>query len=360
MAQTRVSDDPRATELLQAALRAAERGATLTRHLLAFGRRQRLDARPVDIPAVIGGAENMLRQTIGPEIVLVIESQPNLHPAWVDPNQFELAILNLALNARDAMPTGGTLRIDAKNRRGEIGKLPPDLRLGDYVVASVSDTGTGMKKETLARAFEPFFTTKEAGRGSGLGLSIVHGFAVQSGGSVQITSSPGKGTKVDLWLPRAKGDVTKCDDMEEPDQSVTEPIEAHILVCDDDLDVLAFVGMILRDSGYTVSEAKNPSLALEIFKRERSIDLLLVDYAMPEMNGLATIDRVRAGRHGLRVILMSGHSDILHAGDALGIPLLAKPFKAVELRKRIAEVLLGPPSAFTAGKSNSRLYAIST
>jgi CheY-like chemotaxis protein len=299
----------------------------------------------------------MLRQTIGPEIVLVIESQPDLHPAWVDPNQFELAILNLALNARDAMPTGGALRIDAKNRRGGIGELPLDLRLGDYVVVSVSDTGTGMKQETLARAFEPFFTTKEAGRGSGLGLSIVHGFAVQSEGTVQITSSPGKGTKVDLWLPRSKGDVTKCGGMEETDQSVAEPIEARILVCDDDVDVLAFVGMILRDSGYTVWEAKNPPLALELFKNERSIDLLLVDYAMPEMNGLAIIDRARAGRQGLKVILMSGHADILHAGDTLDIPLLAKPFKAVELRRRIAEVLL---STFTAGKSDPRLYATST
>jgi CheY-like chemotaxis protein len=216
-----------------------------------------------------------------------------------------------------------------------------------------------MKQETLARAFEPFFTTKEAGRGSGLGLSIVHGFAVQSEGTVQITSSPGKGTKVDLWLPRSKGDVTKCGDVEETDQSVAEPTEARILVCDDDVDVLAFVGMILRDSGYTVWEANNPPLALELFKNERSIDLLLVDYAMPEMNGLAIIDRARAGRQGLKVILMSGHADILHAGDTLDIPLLAKPFKAVELRRRIAEVLLGPLSTFTAGKSDPRLYATS-
>jgi signal transduction histidine kinase len=359
MAQSRVRDDPRAAGLLQAALRAAERGVTLTRHLLAFGRRQHLDARPVDVRAVIGGAEKMLRQTIGPEIELFIVSQPKLHPAWVDPNQFELAILNLALNARDAMPTGGKLRIDAKNQRGEMGKLPPDLRLGDYVVVSVSDTGTGMNEETAARAFEPFFTTKEAGRGSGLGLSIVHGFAAQSGGSVQITSSPGNGTNVDLWLPRAKGDVTECSDVAQPDQSVTEPIEARILVCDDDADVLAFVGMILRDSGYTVWEAKNPSLALEIFKNEQSIDLLLVDYAMPEMNGLAIIDWAQACRHGLKVMLMSGHADMLHAGDALGIPLLAKPFKVVELRRRVAEVLLGPPPAFTAGKSGSRLFATS-
>jgi len=175
MAESRVTNDSRTTALLQATLRAAERGATLTRHLLAFARRQRLEPRPVDVAAVISGAEKILNQTIGPEIRLVICTRANLHRAWVDPNQLELAILNLALNARDAMRAGGTLCIDAENRRGEIGNLSSDISPGNYVVVSVSDTGTGMNEETLAHAFEPFFTTKEAGRGSGLGLSIVHG-----------------------------------------------------------------------------------------------------------------------------------------------------------------------------------------
>jgi signal transduction histidine kinase/CheY-like chemotaxis protein len=358
MAQNRTGDDPRVTGTLQAALRAAERGATLTRHLLAFARRQRLDPRPVDVSAVVGGAEKILRQTIGPEIQLVIELPSKLRPAWVDPNQLELAILNLALNARDAMPTGGTLRIDAENRRGEFGNLPADLPSGSYVVVSVCDTGTGMNQETLARAFEPFFTTKQAGRGSGLGLSIVHGFAAQSGGSVQITSSPGNGTTVDLWLPRATGDAIRCSDIE-PDQSVTEPVEARILICDDDTDVLAFVGTTLRDSGYTVWEAENPPLALEILERERPIDLLLVDYAMPEMNGLAIIDRAQTCQHGLKALLMSGHADILHAGGASGIPLLAKPFKVAELRRRIADVLLGPASPLGAETSDLTRYAVS-
>jgi signal transduction histidine kinase/CheY-like chemotaxis protein len=358
IAQSRVGDDPRTSALLQAALRAADRGATLTRHLLAFARRQHLDPRPVDVPAVVGSAEKILRQTIGPEILLVIDSRAELYPAWVDPNQLELAILNLALNARDAMPAGGTLRIDAEQRREEFGNGPPDLRSGDYVVVSVSDSGTGMNEETLARAFEPFFTTKEAGRGSGLGLSIVHGFAAQSGGSVQITSSLGNGTTVDLWLPCVKGEVVKCSDIE-PDLSVQEPSDARILICDDDVDVLAFVGTILRDSGYTVWEAGNPCLALEIVERERSIDLLLVDYAMPEINGLAVIIRAQARQHGLKVVLMSGHADILHAGGASGIPLLAKPFKVTELLRLIAEVLLAPPPTPTAEKFNSRIFAVS-
>jgi len=334
LAQNRISSDARPAALLQVALRAAERGATLTRHLLAFARRQHLDPRPVDIPAVIGSVEKILKQTIGPDIRLIIGSAPDLHPAWADANQLELAILNLALNARDAMPSGGVLRIDTENRKGDSATQPAQ----EYVVVSVSDTGIGMSKETLERAFEPFFTTKEAGQGSGLGLSIVHGFAAQSGGSVRITSSPGQGTKVDLWLPRAQSEAFKCLDPE-PDQSVIESRRAKILVCDDDGGVLDFVGAVLRSEGYTVWEAETPDQALEIVERERPIDLLLVDYAMPEMNGIAVINRARDCQRGLKTLMMSGHADILHSSGMLGIPLLAKPFKVAELRKRIAEIM---------------------
>jgi CheY-like chemotaxis protein len=203
------------------------------------------------------------------------------------------------------MRTGGTLRIDAENRQGEVGNRPSDLPPGDYVIVSVSDTGAGMTEETLARAFEPFFTTKEAGRGSGLGLSIVHGFAAQSGGSVQIASSPGRGTRVDLWLPRAKADVMEFVDVE-PIASIADADDARILVCDDDADVLTFVASALRDGGLTVWETADPRHALEILEKERPIDLLLVDYAMPQMNGFAVIDEARACQPGLRVMLMPG------------------------------------------------------
>jgi len=359
MAEARVRRDPPTTGLVQAALRAADRGATLTRHLLAFARRQHLEPKRVDVSAVVDGVEKMLRQTIGADIRVVIHIKPDLSPAWVDPNQLELAILNLALNARDAMPVGGTLRIDARNRRAEYGDSPPDLAAGDYVTVSVSDTGTGMNPETLARAFEPFFTTKEAGRGSGLGLSIVHGFAAQSGGSVRITSSPGNGTKVDLWLPRAEGETIKCADLG-PERSETEPSQARILVCDDDADVRAVVAAPLRDSGYVVWEAENPALAFKILERERPIDLLVVDYAMPEMNGLAVLDRAQACQHGLKALLISGHPEILEAGSVSGIPLLAKPFKVAELKRRIAETLHAPSSDVRIGSPNSRLLAVSS
>ena len=344
MAQDRVGADPRTVAWLQAALRAAERGAALTRHLLAFARRQHLDPRPVEIPCVLSAAARLLEQTIGPEIELLIRSELDLHPAWIDPNQLELAILNLALNARDAMPGGGVLRISAQNRQGGIVNLPPELQPDDYVVISVTDTGIGMDKETLQRAFEPFFTTKEAGRGSGLGLSIVHGFAAQSGGLVEIASTPGEGTKVDLWLPRAESKTLQCV-APDPDLSLFEPRHARIVVCDDDSGVLTFVATVLRDNGHVVWEADTPSEALAIIEREQPLDLLLVDYAMPEMNGIALIDRARACQRELNVMLMSGHADVLRSGGASGVPLLAKPFKVAELRQRICEVLVPPLNA---------------
>jgi len=359
MAEARVVDDSRTRGLIEAALRAADRGAALTRHLLAFARRQHLEPRPVDIAAVVDGVEKMLRQTIGPDIRLVIQVGFDLPPAWVDPNQLELAILNLALNARDAMPVGGTLRIAARSARTETGVSPADLSPGNYLIVSVSDNGTGMNGETLARAFEPFFTTKEAGRGSGLGLSIVHGFAAQSGGSVQITSSPDNGTNVDLWLPRAEKYSIECPDPE-LEASITEPGQSRILVCDDDADVRAVVGAFLRESGYIVWEAENPYLAFEILEREWPIDLFIADYAMPEMNGLAVIDRAQSDHHGLRVLLMSGHADIVHAKRVCGIPLLAKPFKVAELKRRITETLQAPLSDVQLDGSKSRLLAVSS
>jgi signal transduction histidine kinase/CheY-like chemotaxis protein len=359
MAQPRVERDPRTSGLVQAALRAADRGATLTRHLLTFARRQHLEPRPVDIAAVIEEVEKMLRQTIGPDIRLAIHVESDLSRAWVDPNQFELAILNLALNARDAMPIGGTLRIAAENGRTEIGVSPPDLAPGDYLVISVSDTGTGMNSETLEHAFEPFFTTKEPGRGSGLGLSIVHGFAAQSGGSVQITSSPGNGTIVDLWLPPAKGDASNCGEPE-LEASVAEPGQWRILVCDDDPDVRSVVGAFLRESGYVVWEADDPFLAFEILEREWPIDLLIADYAMPEMNGLTVLDRAQSHHRGLRVLLMSGHADILHAEKVLGIPILAKPFKAAELKRRIRESLEARSADVRVDARKPRLTAVSS
>ena len=233
LARRRTGSDPHMAGLLEAALSAAERGETLIKDLLAFARRQPLRPKAVDVSAVVDDAEKILKQSIGPDIRVLIRVQPGLRPAWVDPNQLTLAILNLALNARDAMPGGGRLQIACENRRAEADNSPPDLATGNYVVVTVSDTGTGMSEATLAHAFEPFFTTKDAGRGSGLGLSIVQGFAAQSGGAVQIVSSLGEGTNVELWLPRAEGRSTESAPLG-PDGFVLNPSQARVLICDDD------------------------------------------------------------------------------------------------------------------------------
>jgi signal transduction histidine kinase/CheY-like chemotaxis protein len=343
MAQSSTDIDPRMAGLLHAALSAAERGATLIRDLLTFAHRQSLHPREVDVSVVVDDAEKILKQTIGPDISLLIEADPGLRPAWVDPNQLELAILNLVLNARDAVPSGGTVQISAGDRWAEPEIAPAELPPGEYVVVSVSDTGTGMSEETLARACEPFFTTKEIGCGSGLGLSMVQGFAEQSGGSIQIVSALGKGTMVELWLPRAVGGATESRS-EEEGASVLRPGRARILVCDDDGDVRALVGALLRDNGYTVWEANNPALALQILERERPIDLFLVDYAMPEMNGAAIINRAQSSQPGLKVLLITGYPEALRAGGVSGVPLLAKPFKVAEVTSRVAEILHGTSS----------------
>jgi signal transduction histidine kinase/CheY-like chemotaxis protein len=338
LAQQRIAGDSRlATSLLSAQL-AAQRGAALTQRLLAFARRQHLEPRPVDVPVAVHGVEKLLQQTIGPTIQLVIEAEPKLWLAQVDPGQLELAILNLALNARDAMPQGGTLRIKSEARHVESGG-PPDLASGDYVVVSISDTGTGMDAETLARAFEPFFTTKEIGHGSGLGLPMVQGFAAQSGGTVQIESAPGRGTKVELWLPRARAPSADAE-VERPTKTGASA-PARILVCDDDQGVREFVGAALRECGHTVWEADGPTAALRILEKERPIDLLLVDYVMPEMNGVAVSKRALDRQPGLKLLLMTGDAAALCAGDVAGLPLLPKPFKIAQLNERVAKSLVG-------------------
>jgi len=339
LAQKRIRGEPRITRLLEAALKAAGRGATLVRDLLTFARRQPLHPSAVDVSALVGDVEKILKQTIGPNIRLAIRTAPDLRAAWVDPNQLELALLNLALNARDAMPDGGGLQIACENLRTDDG-APRDLDPGDYVTVSVSDTGIGMSEATLARAFEPFFTTKEAGRGSGMGLSMVQGFATQSGGAVQIASFRGQGTTVTLWLPPAGGRSTACASVE-PVEFVMRQRPARILVCDDDSDVCSLVGSVLRDLGHTVWEANNPNVALQILERQQPIDVLLVDYAMPEMNGRSVIDHARARQPGIKALLITGYPEALRTDENFEIPVLPKPFKPAELGRRVAEIVYG-------------------
>jgi CheY-like chemotaxis protein len=285
---------------------------------------------------LVAGINALLRHTLGPGIDLLIAADADLAPAHVDANQLELAILNLAINARDAMPLGGSLRIGLENYATNR-HSPPELTPGKYVVISITDTGTGMDEATLAQAFDPFFTTKEPGAGSGLGLPTVQGFAAQSGGAVRIGSRPGAGTTVELWLPKADEPPR---DFDRSERSAAEMPRgaAHILLCDDDDDVRRFIGELLGSAGYTIHEASGPQAALGILEKGAEIDLLIVDYAMPGMNGLETIRQARQRRPELRPLLITGYAGAV-GGGAVGIPLLRKPFAPAELARMVAEIL---------------------
>ncbi|MBV8652168.1 MAG: response regulator [Alphaproteobacteria bacterium] len=333
----------RVVPLLGSALRAAERGAALTQRLLAFGRKQHLDPRPVDLASLVHGVEDMLRRTLGPSIRTVITSDADLAPAFVDANQLELAIVNLAINSRDAMPEGGVLRIRLENREGD-GAAPRELRPGSYVVLSISDSGTGMNEVTLARAVEPFFTTKEVGRGSGLGLAMVHGFTGQSGGTIAIRSRLGEGTTVELWLPRADATSARgapaSDDRGPRRPALEEPHGGQrILLCDDDPEVRDFMTGFLRDQGYAVRAVTSPTETLRIIASGTPIDLFIVDYAMPEMNGLELLRAARGIRPGLAGLLVSGHAEASAGDVGDGDPLLLKPFKLTDLARIVADIL---------------------
>jgi signal transduction histidine kinase len=335
LASGRARENSNVLPLLQSALRAAERGVALIQRLLAFARKQRLDPRSVDLRALVAGIEELLQRTVGPAIRLEIAADVGLAPAHVDANQVELAILNLAINARDAMPVGGTLRISLHNQRADHSS-PAELTPGDYVVVAISDTGTGMDEATLAQVFDPFFTTKEVGSGSGLGLAMVQGFAGQSGGAVQIRSKLREGTTAELWLPQAvesphgtSGDKSGV--------SVT-PGAATVLLCDDDDDVRRFLSDLLKSNGYMVHEASSAGAAFRILEERAAVDLLIVDYAMPGINGLEIICQASHQRPTLKTLLITGDASAVCDG-LVGVPLLRKPFGPAEFSQIVAEIL---------------------
>jgi signal transduction histidine kinase len=336
LAIRRAENNPAIVPLLQGAVQAADRGIVLVERLLAFARKQRLEPRAIDVKALISNVEELLRRTLGGTINLEIAIDPDLAPARVDANQLELAVLNLAINARDAMPSGGTMRLSVENSQTGRSK-PAGLAPADYIIVSITDTGIGMDEATLARAFDPFFTTKKAGSGSGLGLSMVQGFAIQSGGGVQIQSVLGEGTRVDVWLPRAEEASAVPDSPNRP--GISGPRRAaRILLCDDDPHVRDSLGKFLQAEGYIVHLANSPSAALRILEMTAEVDLLIVDYGMPEMNGLELIREARQRCPGLKTLLITGHVGVLSGGIS-GVAVLPKPFGPAQLGLRIAEIL---------------------
>jgi CheY-like chemotaxis protein len=313
----------------------------LTGHLLAFARRQPLSPRAVDLNAVIGGMQDLLQSALGQRVQMETRLTPGLWPAMVDPTQIELVILNLVINARDAMPEGGVVAIETGSRHCGPPERPEDPLEGDYVVVTVRDGGTGMTPEVQAQAFEPFFTTKGPGAGSGLGLSQVFGTARQSGGDVQIDSAPGKGTAISVFLPRAMAPAERAD------ARSTEPSEqrrisrAVVLVVDDDEAVRATTADILTSLGYDVLQAASGDAALAVLINGSVIDVLLTDVVMTGMSGPELARRARALQPLMPIVFISGYADLAGSeGDQRLHQLVRKPFRPADLRAQIEAALV--------------------
>jgi PAS domain S-box-containing protein len=321
---------------------AAERGATLTAQLLAFSRRQRLEARPIDLNDTMIGMRDLLQSSMGGSVRLEARLRPDLWPALVDPTQIELIILNLAINARDAMEVGGSLVVATDNvtlGEPERAEEPPP---GDYVLISVTDSGSGMTPEVRERAFEPFFTTKPVGKGSGLGLPQVYGFAKQSGGGVAIETTEGKGTSVRVYLPRAeeRRRTPRRSLLEAPPEPSSEISGRRILVVDDDPPVREITATLLRAMGAEVVEAGSGGAALELLGGS-DLDLIVVDFAMPGMNGAELATATAKKWPDLPILFVTGYADLSAIATVSEDRIVQKPFRSGELQRKIGRLLAG-------------------
>jgi signal transduction histidine kinase len=317
---------------------AAERGAKLTDQMLSFSRRQRLEPRPLDLNEAVAGMHDLLQSTLGGSIRIETRLAPNLWTAMADPTQLELAVLNLAINARDAMEIGGTLTVSTTNVTLGPPVHPEDPAPGEYVEICVSDTGCGMTPEVRAKAFEPFFTTKEIGKGSGLGLSQILGFAKQSGGGVHIESRIGEGTSICIYLPRSDAVPEKASGSEVRAGSGAAR-GARLLLVDDDSAVRSVTAEGLREFGYNVLEAGSGGAALDLLERA-PVDLMIVDLAMPGMSGAELARRVRAKWPDTPIIFVTGFADRSVLGDVSEAQVIGKPFAPSELADRARAALV--------------------
>ena len=336
--------DPRAKRALENALKGADRAAALVQRLLAFSRRQPLDPKSIDVERLLAGMSDLLTRSITETIAIQIVPVHDLWMVEADPNQLENVILNLAVNARDAMPEGGTLTIEARNVTLAAGEMQ-DAPAGDYVAIGVTDTGIGMSEDTVTQVFDPFFTTKEVGKGTGLGLSMVYGFVKQSGGHVAIDSSLGSGTTITICLPRHRGGASAVADdgaAQAADPGGTE----SILVVEDDDDVRAYTVGILRELGYRVIEAHDGATALKLLERADSgIALLLTDVVMPVMSGSQLAAAARRMQPDIGVLYTSGYTrDAITRDGRLepGVDLLTKPFTFATLAAKVRDLLDRP------------------
>jgi signal transduction histidine kinase len=327
------------------ALASTQRAAALTQRLLAFSRRQTLDPKPTDVNRLVMGMEDLIHRTVGPAIKVEVVGAAGLWPTRVDAAQLESALLNLAINARDAMPEGGRITIETANkwidgRAGRERDLPP----GQYISICVTDTGTGIPKEIAGRIFDPFFTTKPIGQGTGLGLSMIHGFVRQSGGQVRVYSEPGHGTTMCLYFPRYTGEL--AGDAEPMDTEIPEMGSGEtVLVIDDEPTVRMLIVEVLEEAGYAALEAEDGPAGLTILQSGARVDLLVTDVGLPGgMNGRQVADAARVSRPNLKVLFVTGFAENAALANGHldpGMAILTKPFVMAELAHKIAEMIDG-------------------
>jgi PAS domain S-box-containing protein len=338
IAQGRIGDVDR---FLKGAVESANRAAALTHRLLAFSRRQPVDPKPVNVNALVGSIEELLRRSMGENITLKLNLAPSLWLIRCDANQLENALLNLVINARDAMPDGGTLSIETANvAMADQAALARDVPAGEFVAIKVSDSGVGMADDVKARAFDPFFTTKPIGQGTGLGLSMIYGFVRQSDGAVLIESAPDKGTEIEISLPRHLGEAAEPRDETAIDALVSDQGEV-ILVVEDEAVVRLLVVETLEDQGYRALEAANGDAALRILQSSQRIDLLITDIGLPGLNGRQLADAARTQRAGLKTLFMTGYAETAASNNFLqpGMEIISKPFNMDVLARRVQEML---------------------
>jgi len=336
---------------------AAQRGASITGRLLAFARRDSLRAEPILPGPLLEGLHEMLAHTLGVGITMRIAADPGLPKLLADKGQLETVLVNLAINARDAMPEGGSLLLTAAQETvGDATGHPAGLTAGSYVRLSVADTGTGMAAATLERASEPFFTTKSRGQGTGLGLAMARGFAYQSGGGLQIESAPGQGTTVTLWLPEAEAASAVSGLTQPADTTTATSASAEVLVVDDDAIVRQMVASQMEELGYHVAQASDGLAALAHLDEGAAVDLLISDFAMPGMNGVALIEEARQRRPNLPALLLTGYADAtvslaIEDGQTGGTALLRKPVSNAALVEHVG-ALLAKRQPIVAGRQD--------
>jgi signal transduction histidine kinase len=370
--EKRLPEDPQTRRLLQNAIQGADRGKALTQRLLAFSRRQQLKPQAVDLGLLVRGMEELLKRAVGHGIALSSEFPGDLPPVLVDANQLELALLNVALNARDAMENGGSVKISAQAEtvgtpaaanahRAANGSTKPfsdavdraALPPGDYVRITIIDTGVGMDESTLAKATEPFFTTKGPGKGTGLGLSMVHGLAAQSGGLLRIRSEPNAGTIVELWLPRANcAPATVVRSTESPAQSRPVTAPCKVLIVDDDSLVMTGTAAMISDLGHTPVEAHSGAEALDLLLSGLKVDVVLTDHVMPSMTGLQLAGCIQEKFPGLPIILATGYAELPVDPLSLGIARLAKPCTQHEIAVAIHAAVFANDRVALSGAAN--------